>query len=67
MLYIKENLKVNNHIAQISTAILAMKMKEFDLTSGIIPPLFLQDLSKTVFIFFLALIGPKLEDISEKI
>ena len=50
-----------DHHAQISTAIFAMKMKEFDLKSSKIPSLFLKELSKTVFKIFLAQLGPELE------
>ena len=38
-------------------------MKEFDLRPSMLPPLFLQDLSKTVFNVFLAQSRPKLYDL----
>ena len=43
-------------------AIYGVKMKEFDLRSSMIPPLFLLELSKMVFNIFVAQSGPKLYD-----
>ena len=47
-----------NHNAQISMAIFALKMKEFELRSSVIPFLLLKELSKTVFKMFLAQLRP---------
>ena len=50
----------SNYHAQHSTAIYGMKMKEFDLRSSMIPPLFLLELSIMVFNIFVAQLRPKL-------
>ena len=59
--YFKNWITIHVHIL---TTIFAMKLKEFDVRSSIVPPLFLWWLSKTVFNFFVALLRQKLEPTS---